>query len=138
MSELRRLTNINEQLCFKEPLTKAGEGTVVAIVVDGEMLATQGISAIRMQGYMDKEAIELTMQDAIVTFYSRSRQELWHKGETSGNLLKVRDAYEGSEAVGLAIYVDCDGDSLVIDAQPIGPTCHTGASSCFTYQSIGE
>ena len=73
-----------------------------------------------MLGYANKEALRLTLENGEVWFYSRSRQELWHKGATSGSILKVR-----------AIAKDCDGDTILIRAEPAGPVCHTGNWSCF-------
>jgi phosphoribosyl-ATP pyrophosphohydrolase/phosphoribosyl-AMP cyclohydrolase len=75
---------------------------------------------VLMLGYMNEEALEKTQTEQIVTFYSRSRQELWTKGETSKNYLHV-----------VEIQKDCDNDTLLIKAIPDGPTCHTGATSCF-------
>jgi phosphoribosyl-ATP pyrophosphohydrolase/phosphoribosyl-AMP cyclohydrolase len=73
-----------------------------------------------MLGYMNKEAYELTRTEGKVTFYSRSKQRLWTKGERSGHHLQVK-----------RIQLDCDGDTLLIQARPSGPTCHTGSTSCF-------
>ncbi|MCL4164639.1 UNVERIFIED_CONTAM: hypothetical protein GTU68_048954 [Idotea baltica] len=73
-----------------------------------------------MLGYMNDEALSKTRADGKVTFYSRTKERLWTKGETSGNFLIVKD-----------IIVDCDQDTLLIKADPIGPTCHTGADTCF-------
>ncbi len=75
---------------------------------------------VLMLGYMDKAALEMTLNSGKVTFYSRTKQRLWTKGETSGNFLKLVD-----------IYPDCDNDTLLILAHPIGPTCHKGSESCF-------
>jgi len=75
---------------------------------------------VLMLGYINKESLKKTIQTGHVWFYSRSRQELWQKGETSGNYLNVR-----------AILKDCDGDTLLIQVDPAGPTCHTGEESCF-------
>lgn len=75
---------------------------------------------VLMLGYMSKEAIEKTLEEERVTFFSRSKQRLWTKGETSGNYLDVVD-----------IQQDCDDDTLLILAKPNGPTCHTGEESCF-------
>jgi len=75
---------------------------------------------VLMLGYMNKEAYDKTVSSGLVTFYSRSRQGLWTKGETSNNFLKVKE-----------IKTDCDSDSLLIKVIPNGPTCHTGAYSCF-------
>ncbi len=79
-----------------------------------------------MLGYANKEALELTLESGEVWFYSRSRQELWHKGATSGSILRVR-----------AITKDCDGDAVLIRAEPAGPVCHTGNWSCF-YQKLAS
>lgn len=73
-----------------------------------------------MLGYMDRAALEATIADGLVTFFSRSRQRLWRKGESSGNVLHL---------VGIA--ADCDQDALLVVAQPAGPTCHLGTDSCF-------
>ena len=91
-----------------------GNGLVPAIVQD----AVTG--KILMLGYMNREAYELTEEKGLVTFFSRSRGELWTKGETSGNYLQLR-----------SIAVDCDGDTLLVKAVPTGPVCHTGTVSCF-------
>tara|TARA_B100001123_G_C15345700_1_gene1037021 strand:- start:6599 stop:7234 length:636 start_codon:yes stop_codon:yes gene_type:complete len=70
--------------------------------------------------YVSPRSLRLTLEQGEVWFYSRSRQELWHKGETSGNYLKL-----------ISIHADCDGDSLLLKVIPTGPTCHTGETSCF-------
>lgn len=75
---------------------------------------------VLMLGYMNEEALRVTRERKLVTFWSRSRAELWQKGATSGNLLHL-----------VAIRQDCDGDALLVLAEPAGPTCHTGAASCF-------
>lgn len=75
---------------------------------------------VLMLGYMNEEALEKTRAEGKVTFYSRSKQRLWTKGETSGNFLTVEE-----------IRVDCDHDTLLIKVHPQGPTCHTGSTSCF-------
>ena len=75
---------------------------------------------VLMQGYMNHEALEKTLSTSKVTFFSRSKQRLWMKGESSGNTLDLVD-----------ISADCDQDSILILANPNGPTCHTGASSCW-------
>lgn len=82
----------------------------------------QGVRSGRvlMLGFMNPEALEKTMETGLVTFWSRSRQKLWTKGETSGNSLKVKE-----------IRPDCDGDSLLALVEPQGPTCHRGTVSCF-------
>ena len=73
-----------------------------------------------MLGYMNEEALRLTLSSGEVWFYSRSRQELWHKGETSGNCLMVRELWK-----------DCDSDTILVKAKPLGPVCHTGNKTCF-------
>ena len=73
-----------------------------------------------MLGYMNSEAWELTQKNKKVTFFSRSKQRLWTKGEESGNFLDVKSTY-----------IDCDNDTILIKASPQGPTCHTGSRSCF-------
>ena len=75
---------------------------------------------VLMLGYLDAEALDATRSTGLVHFHSRSRNELWKKGETSGNTLAVE-----------SISADCDGDALLILAEPAGPTCHTGTTSCW-------
>lgn len=89
-------------------------GLVPAIVQD----ALTG--KILMQGYMNEEALEKTKETGMVTFFSRSKNRLWTKGETSGNFMEL-----------VSILVDCDGDAFLIKANPKGPVCHTGADTCF-------
>lgn len=95
-------------------LSKSPDGLVPVIVQDAVSMK------VLMLGYMNAEALRLTLESGKVTFFSRSRQTLWTKGETSGNFLTVKD-----------IYVDCDADTLLIKAMPAGPTCHRGTESCF-------
>ena len=95
-------------------LDKCADGLLPVIVQDCVTLR------VLMLGYMNREAFERTQAEGRVTFFSRSRQTLWTKGETSGNYLLVKD-----------MYADCDGDTLLIKATPIGPTCHRGTTSCF-------
>ena len=75
---------------------------------------------VLMLGFMNREAYETTVEKQLVTFYSRTRKELWTKGETSGNYLQVKE-----------IIPDCDNDTLLILAEPVGPVCHTGTRTCF-------
>lgn len=91
-----------------------GNGLVPAIVQDAVT------RRVLMLGYMNEEALTITQERGLVTFYSRSRQKLWTKGETSGNYLNVR-----------SITADCDHDTLLIKALPMGPVCHTGSDTCF-------
>ena len=81
---------------------------------------------ILMVAFMDAEAIAATQETGIAHFHSRSRGKLWKKGETSGHVLRVEE-----------ILVDCDQDALVLRCRPAGPTCHTGATSCF-YRKLEE
>lgn len=95
-------------------LAPNADGLVAAIVThadDGRVL---------MLGYQNREALAATIATRKVTFFSRSKQRLWQKGESSGHTLELR-----------SLRVDCDGDALLIAATPLGPTCHTGTSSCF-------
>lgn len=89
-------------------------GLVPAIIQDYQT------NEVLMLGFMNKEAWEKTLKSKKVTFWSRTRNELWTKGETSGNFLFVKN-----------IYLDCDNDTLLIKAEPKGPTCHTGNKTCF-------
>ncbi|MCU0438342.1 MAG: bifunctional phosphoribosyl-AMP cyclohydrolase/phosphoribosyl-ATP diphosphatase HisIE [Raineya sp.] len=93
---------------------KNADGLIPAIIQDN---ATQ---KVLMLGYMNEEAFEKTKKEQVVTFYSRTKQRLWTKGETSGNFLKVKD-----------IKIDCDQDTLLIKVEPVGVVCHTGADTCF-------
>ena len=97
-----------------------GNGLVAAIVQD----AASG--RVLMLGYMNSEALEATRRTGLATFYSRSRQRLWTKGETSGNTLDV-----------VSITRDCDGDALLVQVRPHGPTCHAGTQSCFADARAG-
>ena len=91
-----------------------GGGLIPAIVQNADTLQ------VLMLGYMNAESYEKTQESGLVTFYSRSRETLWTKGETSGNTLSV-----------VSLEIDCDNDTLLVMARPTGPTCHTGATSCF-------
>ena len=91
------------------------DGLLPAIVQDATTLR------VLMLGYMDREALLLTLQTCKATFYSRSRAKLWTKGETSGNTLGV-----------VSVAADCDRDTLLVLAHPRGPTCHLGTPSCFS------
>ncbi len=87
-------------------------------LIPGVVQAPSG--EVRMVGYLNREALEKTIQSGFVTFWSRSRQTLWTKGEGSGNRLKLAE-----------LRTDCDSDCLLIIAEPVGPTCHRGTDSCF-------
>ena len=89
-------------------------GLIPAIIQDAKS------GEVLMLGYMNKESLKLTVSSGDVWFYSRSRRELWHKGATSGNFLKVK-----------SIIKDCDSDTLLIKAEPAGPVCHLGHRTCF-------
>ncbi len=90
------------------------DGLVPVIIQDEQTLE------VLMLGYMDQEAYEKTVSENIVTFFSRSKNRLWTKGETSGNYLHVKN-----------MHIDCDNDTLLIKVKADGPTCHTGSRSCF-------
>ncbi len=94
------------------------EGLIPAIIQDSYT------SKVLMLGFMNEEAYQKTMETKKVTFYSRTRQCLWTKGETSGNYLNV-----------VSIAVDCDKDTLLIKAIPVGPVCHTGADTCWNEEN---
>jgi phosphoribosyl-AMP cyclohydrolase len=89
-------------------------GLIPAIIQDAEN------GDVLMLGYMNEESIKRTLESGQVWFWSRSRQELWHKGATSGNYLNLR-----------AIFKDCDTDTLLLQVDATGPVCHTGNRSCF-------
>ncbi|WP_299985875.1 bifunctional phosphoribosyl-AMP cyclohydrolase/phosphoribosyl-ATP diphosphatase HisIE [uncultured Pontibacter sp.] len=89
-------------------------GLVPAVIQDA------ATSQVLMLGYMNQEALDKTQKEGLVTFFSRSKNRLWTKGETSGHTLQV-----------VSITEDCDNDSLLIKVNPNGPTCHTGDTSCF-------
>lgn len=93
---------------------KSPDGLVPAIVQDYATLK------VLMLGYMSRESLEKTLESGKTTFFSRSRQCLWTKGEASGNFLIAKE-----------IYADCDNDTLLIKAEALGPTCHNGTTSCF-------
>ena len=92
------------------------KGLIPAIVVDTVT------KRVLMQAYMNRESLDITMEKDLACFYSRSRQELWLKGETSGNYLHI-----------VSITADCDRDSLVLEVKADGPACHLGTTSCFEY-----
>ena len=98
-----------KRLNFKE-----FNGIIPAVVQDAET------KAVLMVGFMNKKALDMTIKNKKVTFWSRTKKRIWEKGETSGNTLEL-----------ISISTDCDDDTLLILAKPQGPTCHTGAYSCF-------
>jgi phosphoribosyl-ATP pyrophosphohydrolase/phosphoribosyl-AMP cyclohydrolase len=90
------------------------DGLVPVVIQDEQTLE------VLMLGYMNQEAYDKTVAENIVTFFSRSKNRLWTKGETSGNFLHLK-----------SMHIDCDNDTLLIKVKPAGPTCHTGSRSCF-------
>lgn len=98
-----------------------GQGLLPAVIqdwLDGTVL---------MLGFMNQDAIAKTLETKSVHFWSRSRQKLWEKGETSGNKLHVKE-----------LFVDCDHDTILVKAEPVGPTCHTGERACFFSRLDGQ
>ena len=101
--------------------SKSAHGLIPAIIQDSET------KTVLMLGYMNAEAYQKTIDTQKVTFFSRSKQRLWTKGEESGNFLNLVD-----------IKNDCDGDTLLIQAKPVGPTCHTGADTCWQTENKAD
>lgn len=99
---------------MKVDFAKYSDGLVPAIIQDDES------GKVLMLGFMNEEALQQTQQLGKVTFFSRSKKRLWTKGEESGNFLFLKE-----------IIIDCDNDTLLIKANPVGPVCHTGADTCF-------
>lgn len=95
-------------------LSKNSDGLLTVVVQDCETLK------VLMVAYMNEEAFDKTLESGKATFFSRSRGELWTKGETSGNFIHVK-----------ALYPDCDNDTLLVMGKPCGPACHRGTTSCF-------
>jgi phosphoribosyl-AMP cyclohydrolase len=89
-------------------------GLLPAVVQDGRS------GSVLMVAWMDRTALAMTLESGETHFWSRSRRALWHKGATSGNVQRV-----------VAVWADCDGDTLLVQVDPAGPACHTGAASCF-------
>lgn len=100
---------------------KSPDGLLPAIIQDSLT------GKVLMLGYMNAEALKKTQEEGKVTFFSRSKQRLWTKGETSDNFLYVRE-----------ILTDCDHDTILVKAEPAGPTCHTGADTCFEEVNEGK
>lgn len=96
-------------------------GLIPAIIQDATT------NKVLMLGYMNQEALEKTEKEKVVTFFSRTKQRLWTKGETSGNFLEVKE-----------IMIDCDGDTLLIKVNPVGAVCHTGSDTCFNESNKGK
>lgn len=103
------------------PDFEKGGGLIPAIIQDPRT------SQVLMLGYMNREALDKTRESGKVTFYSRSKQRLWTKGETSGNFLELE-----------SLELDCDGDTLLVKARPQGPTCHLGPDTCFGTENTGS
>lgn len=106
---------------LKIDFEKSADGLVPAIVQDAQT------NKVLMLGYMNSEAFEKTGETQKVTFFSRSRQTIWTKGETSGNFLHVKE-----------IFIDCDADTILIKAVPTGAVCHSGADTCFNEKNEAE
>ena len=106
---------------MKVDFQKYDDGLVPAVIQDYQTLR------VLMLGYMNQEALNHTESTGKVTFYSRSKQRLWTKAEESGNFLELK-----------SIVVDCDHDALLIKAHPVGPTCHTGADTCWSERNHKE
>ncbi|MDP4206864.1 MAG: bifunctional phosphoribosyl-AMP cyclohydrolase/phosphoribosyl-ATP diphosphatase HisIE [Bacteroidota bacterium] len=101
--------------------SKLGNGLVPAIIQDDKT------NKVLMLGFMNEEAYNKTVAENQVTFYSRTKNRLWTKGEESGNFLNV-----------VSIAIDCDQDTLLIKANPVGPVCHTGADTCFEEKNVKD
>jgi len=102
-----------------ERLKRNDAGLVTAVIQDADS------GDVLMVGWMDDEALHRTLTEKRATFWSRSRQQYWTKGEESGNFLAVTE-----------VRLDCDGDTVLVRANPAGPTCHTGTRSCFDADRI--
>jgi phosphoribosyl-ATP pyrophosphohydrolase/phosphoribosyl-AMP cyclohydrolase len=101
--------------------SKSADGLVPAIIQDSKT------GVVLMLGYMNEASLEKTCSEKKVTFYSRSKQRLWTKGEVSENYLFVEE-----------VLVDCDGDTILVKATPAGPTCHTGSDTCFGEKNVAN
>lgn len=109
--------NNNMQVDFN----KYTDGLVPAVVQDSNT------GKVLMLGFMNQEALAKTQSSGKVTFWSRSKQRLWTKGETSGNFLNLKE-----------ILVDCDNDTLLVKVEPVGPVCHTGADTCWNEKNVQD
>jgi len=96
-------------------LKYAPDGLIPAIIQDAEN------GAVLMLAYMNAESLKISLEEGRTCFWSRSRRELWRKGETSGHIQRIR-----------SITADCDRDTLLVKVEQVGPACHTGTRSCFT------
>ena len=106
---------------MKPNFTKSAEGLIPVIIQD------HATNVILMLGYMNEEAFQKTQLENRVTFFSRSKSRLWTKGEESGNFLELNE-----------LFLDCDQDTLLIKATPLGPVCHTGADTCFAERNSSD
>ena len=104
---------------MKPDFTKSPQGLIPAIIQD------YNTQVVLMLGYMNEEAFQKTQDEKRVTFFSRSKNRLWTKGEESGNFLNV-----------VSMHIDCDNDTIFIKVNPVGPVCHTGADTCFNEKNI--
>jgi len=106
---------------MKPDFSKYSDGLVPAVIQDS------ATGVVLMLGFMNEEALQLTHSSGNVTFWSRSKNRLWTKGEESGNFLRV-----------IEVRIDCDNDTLLIKANPVGPVCHTGADTCWNEMNTGD
>jgi len=112
--------NTDQVASLFDMLKTDSDGLVVAVIQHAET------GQVLMVGYMNRESLGITLRDKKACFFSRSRQKLWLKGETSDNYLHVDE-----------VRTDCDADALVLQCRPDGPTCHTNETSCF-YRLVAE
>ena len=117
MSEAMPPTSLDPEVAAR--LKRGPDGLVCAVVQQHDT------REVLMVGWMDDEALHRTLTTGRVTFWSRSRQEYWRKGDTSGNLQWVR-----------GVALDCDGDALLVQVDQVGPACHTGTPTCFTGRDL--
>ena len=115
----RNQHNLEQDKVFRPKFDSSG--LLSAVVVDADS------REVLMVAFMDREALAMTRETGLAHFHSRSRERLWLKGETSGNVFRVEQ-----------IRVDCDQDALVMIVRPAGPACHTGARSCFFRRLIDD
>lgn len=106
---------------MKPDYSKYSDGLVPAVIQD----AATGV--VLMLGFMNEDALQATHASGNVTFWSRSKNRLWTKGEESGNFLRLVD-----------VRIDCDNDTLLVKANPVGPVCHTGADTCWNESNTGD
>ena len=110
---------LKKQKNMKPNFTKSADGLIPVIIQDNIT------NVVLMLGYMNQEAFDITQQQKRVTFFSRSKNRLWTKGEESENFLNVN-----------SLLLDCDNDTILIKATPAGPTCHTGSDTCFNEKNV--